>query len=128
MADRLQNLDPTGLKRVFGQTVLTGNPSGQGKEPLGATDDPSFQVTLQKGTVRDLWLEGRVREDVQALGHRTLTIYYAEDVSSTGEDPAPVPVAVKSLTGSGLLQRLPFPPLPTGRGIEDPPLGPQNSR
>ena len=48
--DGLENLDPAGLKPVFGQFVLAGDAPGQRKEAPGAADNPAFQLAFeQKG-------------------------------------------------------------------------------
>ena len=38
----LQNLDPTILKGVLGQTVVVGNSPGEGEKTPGAASDPFF--------------------------------------------------------------------------------------
>jgi len=51
MIDGLEDLDPTGLKDILGQSVVTGNPLGEGKEPSRAADYPGFAVAFKQGTV-----------------------------------------------------------------------------
>ena len=68
--DCLKDLDPTDLKSILGEAVVSGNAPGQREEALGATADPIFQVAFQEGTVCDFRLERRVGENLQALGHR----------------------------------------------------------
>ena len=51
MIDALQNLDPTDLEDILGQTVVAGYPLGEGEEAAGAANNPGFAVAFKQGTV-----------------------------------------------------------------------------
>lgn len=87
MVDRLQDLDPTDLKSVFGQTVFPRDSSGQRKEAVGTAGDPFFFVALDEGAPPLILFESRVGQNMQALGH-FVTLYPVPDSSPMTETKA----------------------------------------
>ena len=69
MVDGLQDLDPTDLQGVFSETVVPGNPLGEGKEAFRTAGDPFFLVPFQQGACPGGPLEGGAVQNVQTLGH-----------------------------------------------------------
>ena len=93
----LKDFDPTGLKRVLGQTVVAGDPPGQRKEALGTAGDPFFLVALQQRAVPDPLPEIRVGQNVQAFGHLAAPNCIPE--------PTPSPGAFAAATQPAFLRR-----------------------
>ena len=65
----LQDLDPTELQGVLGQTVVAGNPLGEGEKALGAASDPCFRLTFEEGTSLSGLPELRGGKNVEIIGH-----------------------------------------------------------
>jgi len=49
--DGLEDLDPTGLQDILSETVVAGDPLGEGEEALRTADDPGFVVTFKRRAV-----------------------------------------------------------------------------
>ena len=71
----LQDLDPTLLKSVFGQTVVSSNPLGKGEETPRAAFDPFLMVTFQQGTGCGGVLEFRGGKNMKVVGHLRNSIF-----------------------------------------------------
>ena len=67
----LQDLDPTGLKDILGQTVVPGNPLGEREKAPGAASDPFFGIAFEERTTLRSFPEFRGGQNVKIIGSHT---------------------------------------------------------
>ena len=75
MIDGLEDLDPTGLKDILCQTVVAGDPLGEGEKTPGAADNPSFAVAFEERTVFGGSLKLRGGQNVEIARHRVCSCF-----------------------------------------------------
>ena len=68
MIDGLEDLDPTGLKDILGQTVVAGDPLGEREEAAGAAGNPGVGIAFKQGAAFGCPLEFRGGQNVKFIG------------------------------------------------------------